>query len=105
MGVKFSGNLWSSWCQVGSLKLATEGVFIPEKLAKATNQGFHTPYSQFLNTQLYTTASALLAPVLSCLVIEQEDVEKQWDSFQDRFVLASVFLPACFLLILLARDL
>ena len=84
------------------MKLATEGVVIPEKLAKATNQGFH---SQFLNTQQYTTASALLAPVLPCLVIEQEDVEKQWDSFQDRFVLASVFLPAFFLLIPLSRDL
>lgn len=44
--VKFSGILQSGWRHIGSLKSATVGVFIPQKLTTTTNQAFLHPYSQ-----------------------------------------------------------
>lgn len=41
--VKFSGILQSGWRHIGSLKSATVGVFIPQKLTTATNQAFLHP--------------------------------------------------------------
>lgn len=53
----YSETLWASYETIGSLKLAIEGVFIPQKSANATNYVFPPTESRWTSLLLYLLIS------------------------------------------------